>query len=185
MRFPPMIQLETPRLILRKPRASDLGNYHKQLTSDPEVARYMLWQPNSDIAHTALIFEKRLAECAAGTAFHWAITRKGEDSLIGILSLLRFQEDGSCSFAYMLGQEFWGQGYGTEALTAVLGFAFDTIGVTSVAADHMAENPASGAVMAKAGMHRTGFFPGKYEKDGVPHDAIQYSMTKAQWERLP
>jgi RimJ/RimL family protein N-acetyltransferase len=83
----------------------------------------------------------------------------------------------------MLGQDFWGQGYGTEAVKAVFEFLFEEMDIQRIEADHMVENPASGAVMRKAGMVKTGLETAKYEKNGVLHDAVCYAITKEQWAR--
>ncbi len=182
MRFPPIPQIETERLRLRGLRLSDLSDYHRQLTSDPEVARYMLWQANTELAHTEAVLRRRIAEFDSGRGCHWAIALKETDALIGAISLLGFQEEErSCGFAYMLGREFWGRGYGTEALRAVFRFAFEELEAAVIRADHFAENPASGAAMRKAGMKETGILPDRYEKDGILHDAIAYRITKAEW----
>ena len=66
---------------------------------------------------------------------------------------------------------------------AVFGFLFEKMGIERIEADHMAENPASGAVMRKAGMVKIGTEKAKYEKNGVLHDAVCYAITKEQWAR--
>ena len=40
----------------------------------------------------------------------------------------------------------------TEALSAVIGFFFDEVGINRVEAEHDPNNPASGRVMEKSGM---------------------------------
>ncbi len=179
MKFLPMPQIETPRLRLRQVQLSDLENYHTRLTSDPEVARYMLWEANPDIAHTAATIRRIREGYANGTRYHWAIALREEDALIGTVALLRFdQEKNACSFAYMLGRAFWGRGLGTEALKAVLDFAFTQMEVTTVEADHFVDNPASGAVMRKVGMEQVDYLPGQYEKNGILRDAVLYRLTR-------
>ena len=102
--------------------------------------------------------------------------------LIGIIDLLGFNEtENACSFAYMLDEGFWGRGFGTEALTAVLNFAFEDMQMSAVEADHFAGNAASGAVMRKVGMQYCGTVPEKYEKNGIVYDAPQYRITAQEW----
>ena len=79
-------------------------------------------------------------------------------------------------FAYMLGCDYWNRGYGTEALKAVIRFAFEELEMKRIVADHMVENPASGAVMRKAGMVHTGTQRAKYEKAGRVYDAEVYEI---------
>ena len=178
MRFPPIPVLETGRLRLRKLTMADAEDYYTYLGSSEAVTRFMLWQPHQDISESVASIEKALRRYKEGHCYRFGIALKESDVLIGVIELLRFDEEtDSCSFAYMLGEAFWGQGYGTEALKAVFDFAFTQMGIKTITADHMAENPASGRVMEKAGMHRTRFLPGKYEKNGKKMDAVEYSIT--------
>ena len=177
MKFPEIVSLETGRLLLRKLTQEDTVLYYRRLGSSEAVTRYMLFSPHQDISESAASVEKTLRRYEEGRCYRWAITRKGEDSLIGVIDLLRFDEEsGSCSFAYMLGCDYWNQGYGTEALSAVIRFAFEKMDMDRILVDHMSPNAASGAVMRKAGMTHIGTEPGKYEKHGQVFDAEIYEI---------
>lgn len=175
--------IETERLILRKLRREDLPLYYSRLWSQEAVSRYMLWQPHKTPEESAASLDKAFHRYETGEAIRFCIALKETDELIGTIDLLRFQwEEKSCSFAYMLGESFWGKGYGTEALLAALGYAFEVLDMESVTADHFADNPASGAAMAKAGMVCQRTLAAHYEKNGTLHDAVEYRITKAQWD---
>lgn len=176
--------LDTRRLRLRKLRREDAQVFFDRLGGSTAVTEHMLWVPHRDLSESAASIEKALRRCETGRGYRWAIVLKETEELIGIIDLLAFDETAdSCSFAYMLGQDFWGRGFGTEALTAVLDFAFSQMGIRVVTADHFAENPASGAVMRKAGMHCVRRIPGKYQKNGMIHDAVEFRITKEEWEQ--
>ena len=57
---------------------------------------------------------------------------------------------------YALGRRYWGQGYATEALAAVVRYLFESEGQAALACCHAHENPASGRVMKKCGMKYEG-----------------------------
>lgn len=176
--------LQTPRLLLRKLRLEDAQDFFDRLGGSAAVTEHMLWVPHESISQSIASIRKVLTRYEAGSCFRWAITLRSSAALIGIIDLLGFDEDaGTCSFAYMLGQDFWGQGYGTEAVMAVFEFAFSVLKVDAIIADHFAENPASGAVMRKAGMHYVQTIPDKYVKNGIRHDAVEYRITKEEWEQ--
>lgn len=182
MRYVSFHNLNTSRLCLRKITPDDRESYFR-LFSSPEVAKYMLWEPHTSIAQTDAALEKLMARYSGGKCYRWGITLRGLDSLIGIIELLHFDEAaGNCGFAYQISPEYWGKGYGTEALTAALDFAFSEMGMDTVEADHMGHNVASGAVMKKAGMTYVGTMPGKYTKNGVSFDAPQYRITREEWK---
>lgn len=171
--------LQSERLILRKVVREDTDAYYRNLGSSAAVARGMLWNPHRDISESVTSIEKTLRRYSEGNCWRWAVSLKGSSELIGIMELLRFDEtESSRSFAYMLGEAYWGQGYGTELLRTAFRFAFDSLGIQVIRADHFADNPASGRAMEKAGMIRVGREAGKYIKNGVTHDAILYELKR-------
>ena len=177
MKYVPFRNLETPRLILRDIRVEDVQEYYERLWGDGDVCRYLLHNPHQDIGESYEQIQDILQQYEAGKFYRWGITEKGDDSLIGIIGLVRIDEETSqCSFAYLLACDYWNRGYGTEALREVIRFAFEELELKRIVADHMAENPASGAVMRKAGMTHIGTEKGKYEKQCVLHDAEVYEI---------
>ena len=182
MQFPEIEVITTDRLILRKLSLSDVRDYYDRIGSSAAVTKYMLFDPHPDISHSVVSVQKALNRYEAGRCYRWAIALPEDNSLIGVIELLRFDEEAeSCSFAYMIGENFWGKGYGTEALRAALDFAFTRMQVRAVIADHFCANPASGGCMRKVGMTHTRTLPGKYEKHGICYDAEEYQITRDQW----
>jgi len=163
----------------------DIYEYYERLFGDADVSRYMLFEPHQDIGESLESLQRKLERYEEGNYYCWGVTEKGEDSLIGLVELLRFDEaEESCSFVYMLGCNYWNRGYGTELLKAVFQFAFTELGVQRISADHMTKNAASGAVMRKAGMQHVGTLPGKYEKLGMAYDAEVYEIRNEQRKEL-
>lgn len=175
-------EIKTQRLHLRKLRRRDAAQFFR-FTGSEAVTKYMLWKPHRGLPESVSSIEKTLSRYETGDCLRWGIALQENGELIGIIDLLGFNEvENTCSFAYMIAEEFWGRGFGTEALTAALEFAFGELKVAAVKADHFAENTASGAVMRKVGMTYCGVLPGKYEKNGIIYDAIQYRITRKEWE---
>jgi len=185
MRYAEFKNLETDRLILRDIRREDVYEYYERLFGDGDVCRYLLFDPHQDIGESLAAIEEILQQYEQGKFYRWGITEKGEDSLIGVIGLVRIDEEKSeCSFAYLLGCDYWNRGYGTEALKAVIRFAFEELEIRRIVADHMAENTASGAVMRKAGMVHIGTETGKYEKQCKVHDAEVYEIRNKKTQAM-
>ena len=185
MVFAEFRELKTQHLLLRKLRREDARDYFERLAGCEAVTRYMLFDPHKDISESEASMEKTLRRYEEG-AYRWGITLTGVHRIIGVIDLLRLDPVTECgSFAYMLAEEFWGKGYGTEALKAVLDFAFGDLKLKAVEADHMVENPASGAVMRKAGMNYVRTERAKYEKHGIPRDAEVYRIEAENWKAAP
>lgn len=183
MNYAQFEELNTAHLLLRKIRLEDVTYYYERIGSSEDVTKYMLWQPHQSLQESRESIEKVLARYEIGKCYTWAIALAEDDSIIGRIDLLRFDEsNSSCSFAYMLGKDFWGCGYGTESLKAVFAFAFEKMGMQTIGADHMCENVGSGKVMQKAGMQFVEKHVGKYEKNGNCYDADEYVIHASMWD---
>lgn len=95
------------------------------------------------------------------------------------LHVERFHE--RAEIGYWLGVPFWGHGYVTEAAKAVVGYAFDDLGVNRVFAFHFARNPASGRVLQKIGMRREGTMRQHLVKWGEHVDVDYYGIVRQDW----
>ena len=185
MKFVEMKELETARLNLRRLRFEDLYDYYEHITSDGDVTRYLTVEPHQDIGETMAQLQEVLERYEAGGFYRWAIALKDDDGIIGTFELRDFdEEEESCTFTYMLGKQWWGCGYATEAMQEAFRFALEELEVKKIIGTHMAPNAASGAVMRKAGLIPVGTIPGKYEKHGQIYDAICYELSVGTEEPL-
>ena len=180
MRYADFRHLETERLILRDIRMEDIQEYYERLYGDGDVCRYLLFDPHQDIGESLASIEDVLQKYEEGRFYRWGITEKEDGSLIGVIGLVRIDENtNTCSFAYLLGCDYWNKGYGTESLKAVIRFAFEEMEMERIVADHMVGNPASGAVMRKVGMTHIGTEKAKYDKCGTVFDAEVYEIRNS------
>ena len=89
----------------------------------------------------------------------------------------------SLSLEYFVGEAFAGQGLMTEALGAVVPYAFQTLGAPVLSARVFRENKASQRVLEKLGFTREGLLrravrcPG-----GQVHDDVPFSLLRQEWE---
>lgn len=141
--------LQTARLRLRTPARSDAERL-ASLANDAAVARMSTRIPHPYALTDAQDF---LSYLENGEEHVFAIEH-GEDGLVGMIGLHDTGRVGP-EVGYWLGQPYWGRGLATEAAQAVLGWAAQT-GRRCVVSSHFADNPASGAVLIKAGFLYTG-----------------------------
>jgi len=147
------LRLETDRLILRRFVETDVGDMFSNWCNDPEVTKYLCWQPHSDISVTRGFMETRLEGYEKKDFYSWAMELKATGQVIGTIGPVRQQEDISMvHIGYAMGKAWWNRGYMTEALRAVVKFFFEECGMNRVEARHDPRNPGSGRVMQKAGM---------------------------------
>ena len=103
---------------------------------------------------------------------------------VGMISVVSMNEEvDSVQIGYCLGRNWWGRGVMTEALGAVIGFCFDTLGAQRVEARHDTNNPASGKVMRKCGMTYEGTLRRADRNNQGICDAAYYSILKNEYHK--
>ena len=145
--------LRTARLDLRAPTMADADRL-AVLANDFDVVRMtgsMPWPFTLDDAE-AWVAHAQHADPREEALFVIDLPGEGPIGVIGL------DPDGvmTVEVGYWLGQPYWGRGYATEALTALLAWARDAWGRRCITARHFVDNPASGVVLIKAGFLYTG-----------------------------
>jgi len=100
----------------------------------------------------------------------FAIVRSG--ALIGCTGYRAFGED-HAELGYWIGKPYWGMGYATEAVRALILHAFEADGFDYLTVGHFSDNPASARIIAKFG-----FIPqGKEIRDCAARGARARCLT--------
>ncbi|MDI9494699.1 MAG: GNAT family N-acetyltransferase [Bacillota bacterium] len=177
------ITLETDRLILRRLTIDDAENVYNNWTSDSEVSKYMRWQPHRCIEETVLTINDWINRYKDNSFYQWAITFTDNDGPIGAIGLFVVNEnDMTGDIAHIISRKNWGMGIATEALKAVLKFAFEVVGFNRIESYHSVNNPASGKVMQKAGMKMEGSAKQKYRSNVGFEDSYMYSILREEFK---
>lgn len=175
----PPNQMETERLILRKPRRDDAPMIFSAYAQDTEVTRYMIWRPHKNVEETRRVIELMIKLWEEGKAYSYVITPKNSDAAIGMIAL---HPDGyRVSIGYVLSRSDWGRGYITEAAQAVTHWLLKQPDIYRVFATCDIENSASARVMEKIGMQREGILR-RYivhpNMSAEPRDSFVYAIVK-------
>jgi [ribosomal protein S5]-alanine N-acetyltransferase len=151
----PAASRNTARLPLRRPRAEDAAAIFAAYATDPEVTRYLVWQPHKSIKETEAHVARAAADWAAKREYVYAITVREEgDAPVGGIAVRGAGHQ--VSFGFVLGRAHWGRGIATEALSDLLGWTLGQRGIWRAAAFCDVDNLASARVMEKAGMSLEG-----------------------------
>jgi [ribosomal protein S5]-alanine N-acetyltransferase len=81
----------------------------------------------------------------------------------------------TATMGYWLGEQFWGRGIMTEAVSAVTDFCFRNFLFRRISAEVFANNPASGRVLEKAGFTLEARLKNQVLKEGMLLDALLYA----------
>jgi [ribosomal protein S5]-alanine N-acetyltransferase len=117
-----------------------------------------------------------------GKSVHFAITLTESGELVGAIGMAIEPEHSCSEIGYWIGVPYWGQGYCTEAVAAVLEYGFQVKKLNRIYAVHFKRNPASGRVMQKNGMSYEGCLRQHVRKWDAYEDLVQYGILQEEWQ---
>lgn len=146
-------RIETDRLLLREIQETDVNDIFGCWMQDENVSRYMCWKASYDIAETQSFVRFELEQIENEKWNRWIIVLRETGQIIGTC-LVFYNEDDVRShwdISYNLGKKYWGKGYITEAMKAVMQFAETELGMEECITTYAKVNTASANVLHKLG----------------------------------
>jgi RimJ/RimL family protein N-acetyltransferase len=147
------------------------------------VARYQSWDTISAPRAQAFVQEhKGLTPGVPGQWFQFAVALRDTDQLIGDLGLhVQVHDARQAQFGITLNRAYQGMGLATEALTAVLDYAFINLDLHRLVAIVDVENERAAALMERVGLRREGHFIKNAWFKGHWADEYLYAVLQAEW----
>jgi RimJ/RimL family protein N-acetyltransferase len=176
----PPEKFTTERLILRMPMMEDAFPIFELYAQDPDVTKYLTFEPHQSIKDTQSFLERCLKNWKNNTSFPWTIIRRKDIQLLGMIDIASIEQSG-IQLGYVLAKPYWGEGYMTESLKLIIQWALNQKDIYRVWAVCDTENKASARVLEKAGMQKEGILrrwvilPNLSE---IPRDCYCYSIIK-------
>lgn len=174
--------LETERLILRGLRDEDLPEFLDYL-NDPEVAKYQSWESYSESHALEVIKDQQTIHPGIpGRPFTFGAEVKSTGAFIGhVVLTIQEKDHKQAEIGFTFARSSHRQGYGKEAATRVLSFAFEELSLHRVFAITDCENLASVALLSRLGMRREGHYIENIWFKGKWGDEYQYAMLQSEW----
>lgn len=186
-----MADLATERMELRlftADRAGEYGELLVALDGDPEVMRFITGEPTP----RADIVDREVPALLARQAAYpllgrWLAFSRDEDVFLGWFELAptvpedragEQPRDDEAEVGYRLLRSAWGRGYATEGTRALVGHAFEAVGLRRVWAQTMAVNLPSRGVMERIGMTHLRTFHVHFDDPlpGTEHGEVEYEL---------
>lgn len=183
--------LTTPRLTLRLPSEDQLvalAEVAAEGVHGPDERPFLTpWTEGSPADRARGVLEGHWYRLGTWEQDSWGlgmavIDEAGTPMGIATLRARDFRVTREVTTSSWLGVRFQGQGYGTEARTALLALAFDHLGATDATTEVFQDNHASQGVSRKLG----------YEPDGISRDrrgdevlvSDRLRLTRPRWDSL-
>ncbi len=179
----PSLLLRTPRVTLRAPV---LGDFVQWARLREESRSFLapwepIWPPD-DL--TKVAFRRRIRryqrEIRSGSGYPFFIFSPDGEILFGGLTLAHIQRGvtQSAVLGYWMGQPYAGKGLMSDAVRAVVGFAFDTLHLNRVEAACLPHNAASIRLLEKVGFTREGYARNYLCIEGRWQDHILFGLVR-------
>lgn len=175
------LSLSTPRLLLRPLQTSDAAALFA-MHADAEVMQYWSSTPWTSITQAEEKIASDLEELPKGEHLRLALVLRDSGELIGTASLFNFfAQCRRAELGYVLARSFWGQGYMSEALQALVQYAFEQLDLLRLEADIDPRNLASEKSLLRLGFVQEGFLRERWIIDGVTSDAALFGLLRREW----
>ena len=173
--------LETGRLLLRAPKLDD-AKVIARLANNRKIAEMTALIPHPYGVDDARAWIESLSEEGRGWTF--AVTAKSEaGALIGACGYGRRHDD-EPEIGYWIGEPYWGRGYATEAVRAVIDHLFSVTELDSLSAGCRVTNLASRRVIEKCGFQWTGAALFRVRALGASVPADRFRLERGIWASL-
>ena len=181
-----MVLLETDRLVLRDYTENDFEAYYK-LKSDDQTMYYLQDIKLRSMTEAKADFETVLADMKEpGRSFYFFhVELKDSHEQVGSIGYTvidRTPVGKLVHLGYFTYPKFWGNGYVTEAVKAVLEYAFTVDNVYRVTTGCLEENIGSERVMQKCGMIKEAEHLDYEWHDGKMKTRLEYRLLRNEWE---
>ncbi|MDA3779186.1 MAG: GNAT family protein [Bacteroidales bacterium] len=183
-----VIKLETERLILRKPRMSDIQDHFEGI-NDLSISKNLMV--------VAYPYKKKdsegwIKECIKSwkkknlTKYYFFIELKSEKKMIGALDISVNSHNKIGTTGSWINRKYQKKGYMTEAKIALNEFAFNELGLRKLETGVYTSNKGSTATQERVGYKYEGM-KRKHalcKATGKIHDENIYGMMKSEWKKV-
>jgi ribosomal-protein-alanine N-acetyltransferase len=173
--------LETGCLRLRSIHHEDAADIF-EYAADPRVTEFLPWLPHESIEDTHDFIATTLNRQEWPDLAPWGIEHKADGKLIGSCGFHHWRlEHARAELGYVLAQRYWGQGYMTEAVCAVIDYGFDAMLLNRIEALCRVPNLASARVLEKVGMKFEGILRQYMFAKGAYYDYKIYALLREDY----
>jgi [ribosomal protein S5]-alanine N-acetyltransferase len=173
----------SPRLIARRFEERDLEHL-LAMRADPEVAAFQSWEKFTPAEGREFLAWVGGRNPGDPGWFQFALEHREAGGFIGDCGLRIMEIDNRLAqVGYTIRRAHWNMGYATEAVTALLAYAFSTFDLHRIAASVDPRNAASCRVLEKVGFRKEGhFIESEWFKGEWADDAV-YGLLRSEWRR--
>lgn len=170
--------LETDRLILRELKNEDAEGIFACFSNE-DVTRFYGLETLKEIEEAEKFVELFSRNYREKRGIRWGIERKGTKGIIGTIGFNAWlPKHKRAEIGYEMHPKYWRNGYTSEAVSEVLSYGFEAMGLTRIGAVVFIENEASNKLLQKIGFQQEGILRNYMYQGGDAYDTYIYSLLK-------
>lgn len=175
----------TPHLIARRFEPRDLSAF-VAMRNHPEVARYQSWTHFNTEDGRRFLTDLAGQQPGEPNWFQFALEDRQTGGFVGDCGLNILAEDNRLAeIGYSIAPPYWNRGHATQAVKALLHYAFTTFSLHRITASTDPRNTASCRVLEKAGFRREAYFRQSLWFKGNWADDVVYAILRHEAMTLP
>ena len=172
------MNLETPRLFLRPIQLNDTNDVFVA-RGDPEVMRFWDYPAMELPEQMRAVIARHHAEIENGATEWWVVALTPRGPAIGEVDLSEIERTHKrAEIGFLFRREAWGKGYAREAMTRVMRYGFDELGLERLWARFHGGNDASQKLLEALGFSYEGTLRGHVIRDGLRRDCLIYGRSR-------
>ncbi len=172
-------EISTTRLVLRRIKKED-ADFVFSYSTDPEINRYVAWLPPKTLEDTIQYLSEAEKSWELGEWFEYLIISKTENLPVGVVSLI--PNNCSATIGFAVAKKYWGNGFATEAASAIVDLAISNPEIYRVWTVCDSEHQSSAKVLEKIGLKFEGILKRWKVRPNIdpkiPRDSMCYALTK-------
>ena len=173
--------LHTERLHLRQLQPSDAQALFA-IKSDPEVTKHYGQEPHQSVDDTLRWIQELKVSYQQRQDVAWGVTLKNDERVIGACTLWNLDSSyHHGEIGYELHPAYERRGIMTEAVSAILTFAFNDLGLHRVEATPFADNPPSQSLLLRLGFVLEGTLRQRHFFRDHYKDQLYFGLLKDEW----
>ncbi|PEU51092.1 GNAT family N-acetyltransferase [Priestia megaterium] len=169
--------LKTERLGFSTWNSDDI-KYANSLWGDENVTKFIVANGKMSVNQIQKRLDKEIEMYLQNNIQYWPVFLLQINELVGCCGIRPYNtQDKILEFGIHLKPLYWGQGIAQEAAQAVIGYAFNSLGVNGLFAGHNPKNKDSARLLKKLGFKYT--HEEFYKPTGLQHPS--YLLTKEDY----
>jgi [ribosomal protein S5]-alanine N-acetyltransferase len=173
--------IERGRIRIRAYRAADAEDVYR-LYADKDATRFGYSPKMDSLDDASALITECISLAQDRTLFHFGVALRESDRIIGHATIFQWiREHRRAEVGYSIQKVEWGKGLATEAVSALLQFAFEAMDLRRIEADVDPRNIGSLRVLEKLGFVREGYLRERWQIGDDIQDGIFFGLLRRDW----